>query len=94
MSTDIKEMNSVEYADYMVQSTRKWKNQQAAAYRKDIKKQQRREDWTTLLGLGAQEFVNTSENRLKQMHIPNFPKTINYAANLAQGNAIQADSLG
>mgnify|MGYP001352582575 CR=1 FL=1 len=94
MSKDIKEMNSVEYADYMVQSTRNWKNQQAAAYRKDMKKQQRREDWKTLLGLGAQEFVNNSENRLKQMHITNLPKTINYAANLAQGNAIQEERLG
>jgi len=94
MSKDIKEMNSVEYADYMVQSTRNWKNQQAAAYRKERKKQQRREDWKTLLGIGAQEFVNNSENRLKQMHITNLPKTINYAANLAQGNAIQEERLG
>ena len=94
MSKDIKEMDSVEYADYMVQSTRNWKNQQAGAYRKDMKKQQRREDWKTLLGLGAQEMVYNSENRLKQMHVSNLPKTINYAANLAQGNMLQEERIG
>lgn len=91
MTKNIKDMNSVEYADYMIQSNRTWKNQQASAYRKDMKKQQRRSDIKSLLSIGSQELVYNADNRLKEMHVKNLPQTINYAANLAQANALEEE---
>jgi len=91
MTKNIKDMSSVEYADYMIQSNRTWKNQQAAAYRKDIKKQQRRSDVKSLLSLASQELVYGAENKLQEMHVKNLPQTINYAANLAKANTIEEE---
>jgi hypothetical protein len=88
MSKDIKDMNSVEYGEYLIQNQRAWKNQQYDRAMKDREKQQIQDLLFGSLGLISNELAYSGNQKIQELNFKKLPDMINAVTTMAEGNAI------
>lgn len=95
MTKNVSDMNSIEYAEYKMQSVRDWKNKQYDRAMKDREKQRNEEIFASLLGVGADELRYNANYKLDTLHLNNLNESISTVANYARANEIsnERDSL-
>lgn len=88
MAKDIKDMNSVEYGDYLIQSQRAWKNQQYNRAMKDKDKENLKDFLIGGLKLTFDEMRYRGNQKIQEINFKQLPKLIGAVTNLSEGNVI------